>query len=365
MINKTSSEFERIVIEGIPLIDVRAPIEYEKGAFLNSVNLPIMDDEERHLVGICYKEKGNEEAVKLGHKLVSGEVRQARIEAWSSFIAKNPDCMLYCFRGGQRSQISQEWIYEASGKVITRLEGGYKAFRNYLINALEVSEQNAVPIIIGGYTGSGKTKLLNMLENAVDLEGIANHRGSTFGRYITPQPTQIDFENNLAYAMINHKHKNYRYILLEDEGRNVGKCYLPKPLFEFFSSGDCVIVEMPIEERVHNTLDEYVVKSQTDYIKAFGGEQGLSEWFSYISSSLERINKRLGGDRYKLIMDSLELAFKEQMSSGSYCHHEAWIEALLKEYYDPMYCHQLQNSTRKVLFRGNDKEVIEYLKAFK
>lgn len=364
MINKTSSEFEKIVIEGIPLIDVRAPIEYEKGAFLNSVNLPIMDDEERRLVGICYKEKGNEEAVKLGHKLVSGEIRQARIEAWSSFIAKNPDCMLYCFRGGQRSEISQQWIYEATGKVITRLEGGYKAFRNYLINALELSEQNAVPIIVGGYTGSGKTKLLKRFENSVDLEELANHRGSTFGGYITPQPTQIDFENNLAYTLINHKHKNYKYILLEDESRNVGKCYLPKPLYEFFTSGACVIVEIPFEERVHNTLDEYVVKSQTDYIKAFGNEQGLLEWFAYISSSLERIKKRLGGDRYKLIMDSLERAFKEQMSSGSYCLHEAWIEALLKEYYDPMYCHQLQNSTRKVLFKGNDKEVMQYLEAF-
>lgn len=362
MIDKTSNEFERIVIEEISLIDVRAPIEFEKGTFKNSVNMPIMNDEERRLVGICYKEKGNEEAVKLGHKLVSGEVKQARIEAWISFITKNPNTMIYCFRGGQRSAISQEWLYEATGKVVPRLEGGYKAFRNYLINALEPSEQNTIPVVFGGCTGSGKTKILRQLENSLDLEGLANHRGSSFGRYIAPQPNQIDFENNLAYALIRHKHKGFRHIILEDEGTNVGRCYLPKPLHVFFSSGDAVIIELPIEQRIKNTLDEYVIQSQADYASAFGEEKGFDEWVGYISSSLDRIKKRLGGDRYKLIIDSFQRAYKEQRETSSYYPHEAWVEQLLKDYYDPMYCHQLQNSTRKVLFRGNDKDVLEYLK---
>lgn len=362
MINKVSSDFERVVIEEIPLIDVRAPIEYEKGAFINSVNLPIMDDEERRLVGICYKEKGSEEAVKLGHKLVSGDVRQSRIDSWCSFIEKNPDCMLYCFRGGQRSAISQEWIYEATGKVITRLEGGYKAFRNYLINELEPTRQKAVPVLVGGYTGSGKTKLIKMLENYIDLEGLANHRGSTFGRYITPQPTQIDFENNLAYDLIRHKHKAYKHVILEDEGSHVGRCYVPKPLYEFFSGGDYVLVDLPIEKRVQNTLDEYVVQAQMSYVKTFGEEQGLKEWFDYISSSIERIKKRLGGDRCKLISDSFKLAYKEQLNSGEHSSHKVWIELILEEYYDPMYHHQLKNSSKKILFRGDDDEALEYMK---
>ncbi len=363
MINKTSSDFKRIVIEEIPLIDVRAPVEYENGAFKNSVNLPIMNDEERRLVGICYKEKGNGEAVILGHKLVSGDVKQSRVDSWSSFIEKNPDCMLYCFRGGQRSAISQEWIYEATGKEITRLEGGYKAFRNYLINELEPSRQKAIPVLLGGYTGSGKTKLLKKLENCIDLEGLANHRGSTFGRYITPQPTQIDFENNLAYDMIHHKNKSYKYVILEDEGAHVGRCYVPKPLYQFFSSGDYVLVDLPIEKRVQNTLDEYVIQAQISYVKMFGEEQGFKEWSDYIGSSIARIKKRLGGDRCKLILDAFELAFKEQMNSGKHSSHEGWIELLLKEYYDPMYHHQLQNSNRKILFRGNDNEVLEYMKS--
>ena len=107
---KTTSDFKNIVLEDIPLIDVRAPIEFKKGAFINSINLPIMNDEERHLVGICYKEKGNLEAVKLGHELVSGNIKDERIKSWESFINKNPKSMIYCFRGGSRSSISQEWI---------------------------------------------------------------------------------------------------------------------------------------------------------------------------------------------------------------------------------------------------------------
>lgn len=363
MINETSSDFERIVIEEIPLIDVRAPIEYEKGAFKNSVNLPIMDNEERRLVGICYKEKGNEEAVKLGHKLVSGDIRQSRIDSWCSFIEQNPQCMLYCFRGGQRSAISQEWIYEATGKVITRLEGGYKAFRNYLINELEPSRQKAIPVLLGGYTGSGKTKLLKMLDNSIDLEGLANHRGSTFGRYLTPQPTQIDFENNLAYDLIRHRNRGYKYVILEDEGAHVGKCFIPKPIYGFFSIGDYVLVELPIDKRVQNTLEEYVVQAQLSYIRRFGEEQGLKEWFDYIGSSISRIKKKLGGDRCKLILDTFQHAFNEQIKSGEYGNHEAWIELLLKEYYDPMYYHQLQSSNRKILFKGNDNEVLEYMKS--
>lgn len=364
MMTDTSNDFERIVTQKIPLIDVRAPIEFKKGAFLNAVNLPLMNDDERYLVGICYKEKGNKEAVKLGHQLVSGEKRQARVDAWTSHLNKHPDSMIYCFRGGLRSKISQEWIFEATGKRIPRLEGGYKAFRNYLIRALSPSEQNSTPILLSGYTGSGKTLLLKKLENSIDLEGIANHRGSSFGKYLTPQPTQISFENNLAYALIQHRHKAYRYMILEDEGSNIGKCYIPKPLVEYFYSGHLVFIDLPFEERVNKTMNEYVTQSQANYLKSFGEERGLLEWFNYISDSINRIKKRLGGDLHKRVMDSFELAYKEQMHSGSSAMHKNWIETLLKEYYDPMYNYQLQKNTKEILFRGNTEEVLEYFKTF-
>ncbi|MGG7057320.1 hypothetical protein ACQPUZ_03405 [Clostridium tertium] len=106
-----------------PLIDVRAPIEYGKGAFINSINIPILNNEERHIIGICYKEKGNEEATKLGYKIVSGSIKEQRITAWINYIKSNENAMLYCFRGGSRSRIAQECIIESLKKDILRLGG--------------------------------------------------------------------------------------------------------------------------------------------------------------------------------------------------------------------------------------------------
>lgn len=360
MSQSTWKDFERIVIEEIPLIDVRAPIEFEKGAFKNAVNLPLMNDEERHLVGICYKEKGNEEAVQLGHHLVSGEIRQARINAWKTHLDQHPSSLLYCFRGGLRSQISQQWISEVTGKEIDRLEGGYKVFRNYLIEALEPSQQKSKTILIGGCTGVGKTILLKNLDNSIDLEVLANHRGSSFGKQLTPQPTQVNFENNLAYALIQHRHKAYRYMILEDEGYNVGRCLLPRPLAEYFKGGDLVIIEAPFEDRVNNTMNEYVIQSQALYRKAFG-EQGLVEWSCYIQDSLRKIKNRLGGDRYKQVLGFFEHAYQQQLLSGGCNLHKNWIEMLLRDYYDPMYNYQIGKTIDKIVFKGNADQVFEYL----
>lgn len=360
----TINDFKNIVINNIPLIDVRAPIEYEKGAFSNSINLPLMNNEERHLVGIRYKEEGNEEAVKLGHQLVNGAIKKERVDKWITQINKNPDTVLYCFRGGQRSKISQEWIYEATGIIIPRLEGGYKAFRNFLIQSLEPAEQKCIPILLGGYTGSGKTILLKKLHNFIDLEGLANHRGSSFGKQFTPQPTQINFENNLAYALINLSHKGYRYMVLEDEGNHIGKCFIPKPMAGYFNSGGLVILETPFDERVQITLDEYVIQAQTQYIKELGNDQGLVEWHKYIDSSLYRIKNRLGGLRYGQIKEALDTAFSQQLQTVSYKLHENWIGYLLKEYYDPMYQYQIENTDKKILFKGNAEDVLTYFKEY-
>ena len=362
----TTSDFLNIVLKDIPLIDVRAPIEFEKGAFLGATNLPIMNDEERHQVGICYKEKGNEEATKLGYRLVSGTIKDARIEAWTKHMEANPTCMMYCFRGGSRSRIAQEWIKEETGREIIRLEGGYKAFRNYLLDELEPSALTSKPIILGGYTGSGKTILLKQLENAIDLEGIANHRGSSFGQCVTPQPSQINFENNLAYALIKHKAQGYKYMILEDEGRHIGINFIPKDLAQYFSEGDLVVLEAPIEERVQITLEEYVVHSQAEYIKTYKDEAlGLEAWHQYIGQSMARVQKRLGGDRFKQVMDLLERAYQHQLATGSYTGHEEWITFFLSDYYDPMYAYQLKNTTKKVVFHGQAPEVLDYLKSFK
>ncbi|HCX65185.1 MAG TPA: tRNA 2-selenouridine(34) synthase MnmH, partial [Eubacteriaceae bacterium] len=218
-----TDDFKEIVLNERPLIDLRAPVEYQKGSFPNSINLPLMTDEEREQVGICYKEKGHDAALTLGHELVQGEKKEERLQNWTTFIDAHPDTLLFCFRGGNRSEIVQQWIFEKTQKKVPRLTGGYKKFRHYLMDSLNPQNISTKPLILTGFTGSGKTEILKQFEHAIDLEGLANHRGSSFGGKISSQPTQVNFENKLAYQIIQHQHKQFAVLLLEDESRNIGR----------------------------------------------------------------------------------------------------------------------------------------------
>ena len=355
-----TDDFRTIVLEERPLIDVRAPIEFEKGAFETSVNLPLMSDEERHLIGIRYKANGNEAAVALGHELVKGSVKEARVQAWIDQVKAKPDTYLYCFRGGQRSKISQEWLAEA-GVTIPRLKGGYKAFRSFLMAESERISEEAETIIIGGRTGSGKTLLIHKVNNAIDLEGLANHRGSSFGRYTTPQPTQINFEDALAYKLIQHESKNHKQLIIEHESQNIGRMFIPKPVFNSLQQGSLIILETPMDIRVQITFDEYVVSALEQY-KLHHGEDGEQVWFDDMNASLDRIKKRLGSERYQGLKVVLENAFRVQRVNGSLKAHKEWVQSLLEDYYDPMYDYQIEKTPIPIIFRGDEKSILEFLK---
>ncbi|PHV71873.1 tRNA 2-selenouridine(34) synthase MnmH [Sporanaerobium hydrogeniformans] len=360
MSTELTHDFKQIVLNNTSLIDVRAPIEFEKGAVPNAVNLPIMSNEERHVVGTCYKEKGNACATALGYQLVSGKVKEDRLEAWRTYLLAHPDALLYCFRGGSRSRIAQEWIKEELGIEITRLEGGYKAFRNYLLQVLETPPVSITPLRLGGFTGSGKTLLLRELKQAIDLEGLANHRGSSFGSHITPQPTQVNFENSLAYALIHHQAHSYRYMLVEDEGRHIGCNFVPRALGDYFNSAGLIVLEVPLEERIQITLKEYVVDSQEAYQHAYG-EAGLSQWYHYITESIRKVQQRLGGDRYKQFLNTFDTAYKEQLATDTFTPHENWIYLFLHDYYDPMYRYQLSQNEEQIVFQGSKADILDYL----
>ena len=352
------NDFKNIVLNSTPLIDVRAPIEFEKGAFPNAINLEIMNDEERHIVGIAYKKKGNAEAMKLGYSLVSGNTKEHRIAAWKDVIKTNPQALLYCFRGGSRSRISQEWLHEA-GVDIVRIKGGYKAFRNYLMTQVEEAPKHFSPIIIGGRTGSGKTILLKKVQNSIDLEKLANHRGSSFGRKVTPQPSQIDFENALAYDLIKKLNKGFDTLVFEDEGKAVGKAYLPPSLTQYLQEAPLCILETSTQERIEITFIEYVLNSQSEYEKY--SDNGFELWCSDMQKSMWRIRKRLGGKRYKILETLLLDAIDTQITSNDLQAHKIWIEYLLSEYYDPMYDYQIQKNKHRIVMRGSQEEILEYL----
>lgn len=322
-----------------------------------------MNDEERHLVGIRYKNQGNDEAVQLGHSLVKGNIKTDRVKAWNNFAQAHPDAMLYCFRGGQRSQISQEWLAETDRQIV-RLKGGYKAFRRYLIEETERSCNRFKPIILGGRTGSGKTILLHRIDNAIDLEALANHRGSSFGRHMTPQPIQIDFENALAYDLIQKLEGGFNTLVFEDEGKNIGKDYLPASFAACLAEAPLVILETPMPKRVEITFEEYVIAAQERYrsTNSINLTDPLLVWKNDIEQAMMRIKKRLGGLRYQAVMALFTEAFTEQLKNGSLESHKSWVEYLLREYYDPMYDYQIQKRSDQIVFTGSAKKVLRYLK---
>lgn len=353
----TTDDFHSIVINETPLLDVRAPVEFENGAFSNATNLAILDDEQRRLVGIRYKERGNESAIKLGEELVE---KEERIAKWKEYLKENPNALLYCFRGGQRSGISQAWLSEA-GIEITRLKGGYKAFRQYLMDqTLEISAKTNT-FILGGRTGSGKTLLLPFIENSIDLEGLANHRGSSFGSFISPQPTQINFENDLAYELIRFDAKDYKNLVIEHESHNIGRAFIPKPVYDNFMKGRLVILETPLDARIDITYEEYVTSAIKDYVQKYG-EEGLAKWADSINAAFNKIKKRLGSESHLKLKTMFDEAYSIHAGEAGENLHKKWIEELLTGYYDPMYDYQLEKSPIPVIFRGDSEEVLSFLR---
>lgn len=354
-----TDDYLSIFLNDSPLLDVRAPVEFERGSFPSAVNAPLMNDDERHEVGICYKENGQDAAIELGHRLVSGDIKEERINAWRRFVADHPEGYLFCFRGGLRSRLTQQWIQEA-GLDYPLIKGGYKALRRFLIDQLEELIADSEFRIISGRTGTGKTRVLNQLANPVDLEGLANHRGSSFGREVTPQPTQIDFENRLAVAMLKAHHRIGGPIYLEDESRLVGRCALPHSLRERMAKAPLMVLEQPMEERVRIIREDYVVKMATDYARRDGDDAGWHSFEDYLLSALDRIRKRLGGERHQTLRQSMVSALENQRATGDVNGHDLWIQSLLENYYDPMYDYQLQRKAGRILVRGGPQTLIEF-----
>ncbi len=358
-------DFRSIVLKQRPLIDTRAPVEFAKGAFPNAVNLPLMNDEEREQVGTVYKREGHDAAVALGHELVGGELREARIRAWLDFLETHPEAYIYCWRGGQRSQIVQQWIHEASGKTVPRLEGGYKAFRRYLMEeSLRLAQEKEI-LVLGGRTGSGKTLLIKRIPEAIDLEGIAHHRGSAFGRYAHSQPSQIDFENALAYTQIHHDAAKHPFLLIEDESRNIGQRYIPPEIFHSFQRGKVLLLETPLEERIEISYRDYILFAQKEYDETHARGETPYDWYETMRHNFRRIRKRLGNERYERFTNLLNDAWEEQRRSGNTEQHKIWIRALLEEYYDPMYDYQIEKKKERILFRGDAGEILEFLERFR
>ncbi|MBA4501795.1 tRNA 2-selenouridine(34) synthase MnmH [Marinobacterium marinum] len=358
--NRQSADYRQIFLSGAPLIDTRAPVEFAKGAFPASHNLPLMTDAERHKVGTCYKQHGQEAAIKLGHRLVDGEIKTRRVQAWVDFVQAHPEGYLYCFRGGLRSRITQQWLREA-GVDYPMITGGYKALRNFLIGTLDDAARECHFVQLGGLTGCGKTLLLHQLNHALDLEGRANHRGSSFGRHALPQPAQIDFESALAVDILRKRDAGVEHFVIEDENRAIGSCHVPLELHRRFSASPLVWLEDRLENRIERILQEYVIDLTLEFVTLQGEADGFSAYAQRLQQSLKNITKRLGSERYQRLASQMDAALSHQRETGDVALHRDWIAALLTEYYDPMYRFQSERQAERVVFRGNREQVLAYL----
>jgi tRNA 2-selenouridine synthase len=358
----TAEHFHDLFLQNTFFLDVRAEGEFAKGCLPNAINLPILNDHERHLVGTCFKQQGQQAAIQLGHELVCGVLKTSRMQKWCERVADKPNTHVYCWRGGMRSNLARQWMSEA-GVDVPLIEGGYKALRRSLMEVIESAARNVSMIRIGGETGVAKTRLINEIDCAIDLEKHAHHRGSSFGRMVNQQPTQANFEHMLAIDLLHktqHAGDN-KTLFVEDESRSIGLSSIPLTFFEAMRRSPLVVVEMPFEFRVQTVLQDYVIDMLAAYQEK-DAEKGFERFSDYLSEGLLRIQKRLGLERYKQANDLLTKALQTQLNTGDVSAHEAWITLILRTYYDPMYAYQIQENNSSVVFRGSYAEVLDWVR---
>ncbi len=305
-----------------PIIDIRSPKEFTQGHWPGSRNIPIFNDKERELIGITYKQKGKIEATSIGIECILAKLSFIKDSLEDSVnrakenypSGNNLILRIYCWRGGMRST-SLVWLANKLGIKSVQLLGGYKSYRQWVLNQF----QKDWPIsLIGGRTGTGKTKLIISLAQknirTIDLEGLANHRGSSFGSLGMPsQPTSEHYENLIGESLETYSNNLNQTIWMEDESPNLGKCRIPKGLLEQMNKATVVEIRKSRDERITELVGVYGKYTQKD-----------------LTEATLRIKKRLGSERTKLALDAIS-----KKDWPSVCE-------IVLDYYDKCYDFQLE-----------------------
>jgi tRNA 2-selenouridine synthase len=299
----------------LPIIDARSEGEFEQSKIPDAINIPILNNEERVIVGTLYKEKGNEKATLKGFELVGPRFHQIQKSALAAYPEKK--LMIYCWRGGMRSQILS-WLLTMVGFEVFRLKGGYKTYRTH---SFDVVRDKLNLMVLAGRTGTGKTRILKSLKSQgqqiLDLEGIANHKGSSFGAIgQAPQPSVEQFENLLAEAVMKLDPEQPTWI--ENESRKIGRLILPELFYQQMLQAPLIDIHRSEEERIKIIAEEYSLLPKDELIQA-----------------VLRLKKKLGGLRTSQAIEAIV--------DGN---HEDWIANLLI-YYDKAYDFDLEKHESK------------------
>lgn len=269
------------------VVDVRSPAEFRDDHIPGAINLPVLNDAERERVGTLYKQASPFEAKKVGAALISRNIA-AHIEACLQDRPRNWRPLVYCWRGGTRSGAMAHVLREIGWRA-GRLAGGYRAYRRQVIAELQILPARFSWRVICGPTGAGKTRLLAALARqgaqALDLEGLAAHRGSVLGdRPDAPQPSQKLFESGLWNAL--RRLDPARPTFVEAESKKIGRLHLPDALVDAMWASPCVALETAAEVRVallkqeypHLLADRAALFARLDYLVALHGHAVIDAW---------------------------------------------------------------------------------------
>lgn len=308
---------EALNISDAVIVDVRSEGEFEEARIPEAVNVPLLNDEERAMVGTRYKQVSPVSARRLGLEIVAPKLCGMVSEIDS--LAPGRKVVLYCWRGGARSQFVS-YMLDLMGFNVFRIEGGFKAYRRY-VNAYLNSDLPHRAVVIHGLTGAGKTLVLKKLQEkgmpVLDLEGIAVHRGSVYGKVgLPPSPSQKNFEGLIFRAL--QKAEKAGVFIVECESRRLGRLLIPASVLSAMKKGHKVLLYSPIEVRIKRSMEEY-----------FTGRE--SEVIPQLLAATGALAKYLGQKRVEML--------KELITGGQV---EKAVEFLLVKYYDPLYRYPAQ-----------------------
>jgi len=305
----------------LSVVDVRSPAEFNDGHIPGAINIPIFNDDERAIVGTIFKNKGRLPAVEKGLEIVGPKMTKFVHDALQ--VASSGRLLVHCWRGGMRSE-SMAWLFERVGIECFTLQGGYKSYRNYLLEKV-----GNIPnlIVIEGHTGSGKTEILQQLkfrnEQIIDLEGLAHHRGSVFGGIgQEPQPTTQQFQNEILDEILSFDLA--KRVWIEGESLSVGRAFLPDPLWNRMNEARCIEIQVPASDRVERLVIEYgmlpreLMENAIHSLIKRLGEQRMKEILNYyLENKLDAVAEKLleyydqtyqfSRDKHKRKLTTLEL----------------------------------------------------------